>query len=133
MAGQEAAAADDVVRLDIGGRDVLVRMAGGAALPAVPGVPAPGKYSDTGRLADRAARSVQGLDDLVRGVAAALRNATEAIRPDEVSVSFGVEFAVQSGAVVSLLASAETKATVTINLTWQNGHRPDVPADSEGE
>ena len=130
MAGPEAAHEDDVVRLDIGGRPVLVRMAGGASLPAVP---AQGKYADTGRFADRVARGVEGLDDLVRGVAVALRDATAAVRPDEVSVSFGVELSVQAGAVVSLLAHSEAKATVTVNLTWRGGQRPGDPTPPEGE
>ena len=130
MAGQEAVGADDVVRLEIGGRPVLMRASEGASLPAVP---AQGKYTDTGRFADRVARGVEGLDDLVQGVAGALRSAADAVRPDEVSVSFGVELVAKSGAVVSLLASSEAKASLTVTLTWHPEPRTDDPAQSEGQ
>ncbi|MEV7420603.1 CU044_2847 family protein [Streptomyces sp. NPDC089919] len=109
--------AEEWVSVELDGRSVLMRVTGAEQLPAVPGQ---GKYSDTGKVADRMARGVDGLDDLIRGVAGAMRRATAALEPQQVSVSFGIELAAKPGKVISLLAEAEGKAALTVTLTWQN-------------
>ncbi|WP_158681107.1 CU044_2847 family protein [Streptomyces viridochromogenes] len=91
---------------------------------------AAGDYTDTGHMEAFAAR-VEGLTDLVRGVATTMRQATAAAAPDEVSVAFGVELAAKAGRVVSVLADGEAKASVTVTLTWrggQGGAHPDSGA-----
>lgn len=80
-----------------------------------------GDYTDTGFPEAFTAR-VEGLTELVRGVATTMRQATAAAAPDEVSVAFGVELAAKPGRVVSVLADGEAKASVTVTLTW-NGDR----------
>ncbi|MFD9986141.1 CU044_2847 family protein [Streptomyces massasporeus] len=77
-------------------------------------------YTDTGFSETFTAR-VEGLTELVRGVAATMREATAAVAPDEVSVAFGVELAAKAGRVVSVLAEGETKASVVVTLTWRGG------------
>ncbi|WP_030209813.1 CU044_2847 family protein [Streptomyces sp. NRRL S-87] len=152
--------ADELVSVELDGKPVLMRVSGAGRLPLVPAqgtYPDPGgaahggtgrptgtgtgtgkyadtgKYTDTGKVADRVARGIEGLDDLVRGVAGAMRRATEALEPQQVSVSFGIELAAKPGKVVSLLADVEGKAALTVTLTWQNdrqdGGHPDGRAD----
>ncbi|MER5948325.1 CU044_2847 family protein [Streptomyces sp. NPDC001904] len=113
-----------MVRVQVGGRPVLLRTADVGAL-----VPTQSGYADAGRVTDRVARGVEGLDDLIRGVGTAMRQAAAAVRPDEVTVSFGVELAVKPGAVVSLLAASEAKAALTVTLAWRTGE--DAPADPD--
>jgi hypothetical protein len=74
---------------------------------------------------------VDGLRETVVGVAASLRGAAAAARPDEVSVSFGVQLAVRAGRVVSVLADGEASASLSITLTWRHGVPPedDEPAE----
>ncbi|MFI6810396.1 CU044_2847 family protein [Streptomyces luteogriseus] len=89
-----------------------------------------GDYTDSGLPGAFTAR-VEGLTDLVRGVADTMRQATAAAAPDEVSVAFGVELAAKPGRVVSVLADGEAKASMTVTLTWRGGRdtaRPDDEA-----
>jgi hypothetical protein len=88
-----------------------------------------GDYEDVGAF-DGAAARVLRLRDLITGVAASVRDAAERAAPDEVSVEFGVEFAVKSGAVVSVLADAETCSGLKVTLTWRDRftHHADRPA-----
>ncbi len=80
-------------------------------------------YEDVGAL-DNAAARVLRLRDLITGVAASVRDAAERAAPDEVSVEFGVEFAVRSGAVVSVLADAESTSGLKVTLTWRDRFGP---------
>ncbi|MCQ4080331.1 hypothetical protein NGB36_06905 [Streptomyces sp. RB6PN25] len=78
-----------------------------------------GGYEDVGAL-DKVVARVQHLRELVTGVAASVRDAAAQAAPDEVSVEFGVELAVKSGAVISVLADSEAKAALTVTLTWRD-------------
>ncbi|MDQ0583409.1 CU044_2847 family protein [Streptomyces rishiriensis] len=80
-------------------------------------------YSDTG-FAERVEASVESLHALVTGVARSLAEPLRAVRPDEVSVEFGIELTAKAGKVVGLLADGEAKAGITVTLTW-NGGPPD--------
>ena len=55
----------------------------------------------------------------VRGVSATLRHAVDDLVPDEVQVEFGLELALKSGKLVSVLAEAGATATVKVALTWK--------------
>jgi hypothetical protein len=85
-----------------------------------------GGYEDVGAV-DRVVAKVEDLRELVTGVAASLRDAVAAAAPHEVSVEFGVELAVRSGRIVSVLADSEAKASIAVTLTWHN-----PPADPRG-
>ncbi|MEV5593154.1 CU044_2847 family protein [Streptomyces sp. NPDC052496] len=86
------------------------------------------EYDDVGAWEALGAR-VEGLRELVGGVAASLREATERVAPDETSVSFGVEVAAKPGRAVALLADGEAKANLSVTLTWKKRERPaDDPA-----
>ncbi|MFI8102042.1 CU044_2847 family protein [Streptomyces sp. NPDC086023] len=119
---------DGLTSIELDGRTVFVRVDGADQLPAVPGQ---GKYTDTGRLSERVALQVAGLDDLIRGVAGSVRSATDGLEPQEVSVAFGIELTVKGGKIVSLLAGGEGKAALTITLTWRSDE-PDEPDEPEG-
>lgn len=89
-------------------------------------------YQDVGALDHMAAR-VDQLNELVRGVGGAVLDAARAVRPDEVSATFGVELALKPGKAVALLADGEAKAALSITLTWQGeraGAVGDVPVPS---
>ncbi|MFE7933782.1 CU044_2847 family protein [Streptomyces sp. NPDC057456] len=83
-------------------------------------------YSDTG-FAERVEASVESLHALVTGVARSLAEPLRAVRPDEVSVEFGIELTAKAGKVVGLLADGEAKAGITVTLTWNSGP-PDLDA-----
>ncbi|RPF36187.1 CU044_2847 family protein [Streptomyces sp. TLI_185] len=98
-----------------------------------------GEYSDTGWSEAFTAR-LEGLTELVRGVATTMRAATVAAEPDEVSVAFGVELAAKPGRVVSVLADGEAKGSIVVTLTWSDrgarrgtaGGDADGPGDADG-
>lgn len=92
----------------------------------------PGEYSDVG-FAEAFTARVEGLTELVKGVAATMREATAAAAPDEVSVAFGVELAAKPGRVVSVLADGEAKGSIAVTLTWRDrGRRPGEAPGGDG-
>lgn len=106
------------------GTPVWARISGSAELSA----PGELSYSDTG-FAERVEASVESLNSLVTGVARSLAEPLRAVRPDEVSVQFGIELTAKAGKVVGLLADGEAKAGLTVTLTWNGGPPdPDAPA-----
>ncbi|MEN2421842.1 CU044_2847 family protein [Streptomyces rimosus] len=86
------------------------------------------EYDDVG-VWDALGARVEGLRELVGGVAASLRAATERVAPDETSVSFGVEVAAKPGRAVALLADGEAKANLSVTLTWRRGEREAAAVD----
>ncbi|MGW1068623.1 CU044_2847 family protein [Streptomyces aureus] len=74
--------------------------------------------------AERVEAQVESLQSLITGVARSLAVPLRAVRPDEVSVEFGIELTAKAGKVVGLLADGEAKAAITVTLTW-NGGPPD--------
>ncbi|MGW0531607.1 CU044_2847 family protein [Streptomyces sp. NPDC003032] len=84
---------------------------------------------------DSAVAKVEELGELIRGVGGTVLDAAAAARPDEASVTFGVELSAKPGKVIAVLAEGEAKASVQVTLTWQlNGHAatPDVPPAAHG-
>lgn len=75
--------------------------------------------------AERVEAQVESLQSLITGVARSLAAPLRAVRPDEVSVEFGIELTAKAGKVVGLLADGEAKAGITVTLTW-NGGPPDL-------
>jgi hypothetical protein len=82
-------------------------------------------YTDTG-FTDRVQARVESLHALIGSVARSLAEPVRAVRPDEVSVEFGIELTAKAGKVVGLLADGEGKAGITVTLTWK--HEPPQPA-----
>ncbi|MFJ4330147.1 MULTISPECIES: CU044_2847 family protein [unclassified Streptomyces] len=123
--GQEAARVTRIVLPD--GTPVWARISGAAELPAPSGQLS---FSDTG-FTERIEASVESLNALVTGVARSLAEPLRAVRPDEVSVQFGIELTAKAGKVVGLLADGEAKAGISVTLTW-NGGPPDPSAPGAG-
>ncbi|MFF3749571.1 CU044_2847 family protein [Streptomyces sp. NPDC002018] len=80
-------------------------------------------YSDTG-FADQVQARVESLQGVVTSVARSLVGPLRAVRPDEVSIEFGIELTAKSGKVVGLLADGEAKGAIKVTLTWNNGGPP---------
>ncbi|MET8446649.1 CU044_2847 family protein [Streptomyces sp. NPDC005209] len=108
------------------GTPVWARISGAEELAVPPGELS---YTDTG-FAERVEASVESLHSLVTGVARSLAEPLRAVRPDEVSVEFGIELTAKAGKVVGLLADGEAKAGITVTLTWNGGGPPD-PANPD--
>ncbi|MEH0575795.1 MULTISPECIES: CU044_2847 family protein [Streptomyces] len=121
MTGEEVTRVARIALPD--GTPVWARISGAGELSAPPGRLS---YSDTG-FAERVEASVESLHALVTGVARSLAEPLRAVRPDEVSVEFGIELTAKAGKVVGLLADGEAKAGITVTLTWNSGP-PDLDA-----
>jgi hypothetical protein len=77
---------------------------------------------------ERVEAQVESLHSVITSVARSLAAPLRAVRPDEVSVEFGIELTAKAGKVVGLLADGEAKAGITVTLTW-NGAPPDLETD----
>ncbi|MEV7681114.1 CU044_2847 family protein [Streptomyces sp. NPDC088341] len=80
-------------------------------------------YSDTG-FADQVQARVESLNGVVTSVARSLAGPLRTVRPDEVSIEFGIELTAKAGKVVGLLADGEAKGAIKVTLTWNNGGPP---------
>jgi hypothetical protein len=69
---------------------------------------------------------VEDLRRTVRGVSATLRQAVDDLAPDEVEVEFGLELALKSGKIISLLAEGGATASAKVTLTWKSDAAPTV-------
>ncbi|MFF7336467.1 CU044_2847 family protein [Streptomyces sp. NPDC008163] len=111
------------------GTPVWARISGAEELDA----PVPGggpTYTDTGfgDFTDQVQARVESLHSVVTGVARSLAVPLRAVRPDEVSVEFGIELTAKAGKIVGLLADGEAKGAITVTLTWNGGGPPiDAP------
>ncbi|WP_059012198.1 CU044_2847 family protein [Streptomyces specialis] len=115
------------------GTPVWARISGAeqAEQVPVPGVPGPAAPpsglgdADTG-LADRTAARMESLRGLITGVAASVADGLRAARPDEVSVTFGIELTARAGKIVGLLADGDAKGAISVTLTWHGGPPEDL-------
>ncbi|GLW58451.1 CU044_2847 family protein [Kitasatospora phosalacinea] len=80
-------------------------------------VDGPSGPRDSG-LGDQLATRLEGLQESLHAVAANVRSAVAAVRPDEVSVEFGLELAAGRGGVVAALTGVGGKATFKVALKW---------------
>ncbi|MEW2496166.1 CU044_2847 family protein [Streptomyces nodosus] len=109
------------------GTPVWARISGAEELSAPSGELS---YTDTG-FTDRVEARVESLHSVVTSVARSLAGPLRAVRPDEVSVEFGIELTAKAGKVVGLLADGEAKAGITVTLTWHGGPPPpDAPGNA---
>lgn len=120
------------------GTPVWARISGAEELerpPAGDGL----SYTDTGfsDFADQVQARVESLQGVVTSVARSLAEPLRAVRPDEVSVEFGIELTAKAGKVVGLLADGEAKGAIKVTLTWSGGGpavdppvTPQVPAQA---
>jgi hypothetical protein len=92
------------------------------------------------RMSDRVQARVESLHGVVTSVARSLAEPLRSVRPDEVSVEFGIELTAKAGKVVGLLADGEAKGSIKVTLTWNGGGPPvepsspaQVPAQTTGQ
>ncbi|MFJ6430819.1 CU044_2847 family protein [Streptomyces sp. NPDC091416] len=113
------------------GTPVWARISGAEELDR----PEPGglTFTDTGfgNLTGQVQARVESLHSVVTSVARSLAVPLRAVRPDEVSVEFGIELTAKSGKVVGLLADGEAKGAIKVTLTWNGGGPPVDPPPPE--
>ncbi|MEU4128908.1 CU044_2847 family protein [Streptomyces wuyuanensis] len=111
------------------GTPVWARISGAGELerPGPGGEPGGLPYSDTG-FAEQVQARMESLHGVVTGVARSLAGPLRAVRPDEVSVEFGIELTAKAGKVVGLLADGEAKGAIKVTLTWNGGPPAGDPA-----
>jgi len=63
---------------------------------------------------------LDGLSEVLRAVATNVQDGVRAVRPDELTVEFGVELAVTPQGLVAALSGASGKATVAVTMKWQS-------------
>ncbi|MER6105448.1 CU044_2847 family protein [Streptomyces sp. NPDC001832] len=80
-----------------------------------------------GDFAEQVQARVESLQAVVTSVARSLAEPLRAVRPDEVSVEFGIELTAKAGKVVGLLADGEAKGGIKVTLTWSGGGPPADP------
>ncbi|MET7857129.1 CU044_2847 family protein [Streptomyces sp. NPDC005318] len=110
------------------GTPVWARISGAGELGRKP--PGSGlSYTDTGfpDFAGQVQARVESLHGVVTSVARSLAEPLRAVRPDEVSVEFGIELTAKAGKVVGLLADGEAKGAIKVTLTWHGGGPPVAP------
>ncbi|MGW7025007.1 CU044_2847 family protein [Streptomyces decoyicus] len=90
-----------------------------------------GEFEDVGAWDALGAR-VEGLREVIGGVAASVRRATERVAPHETSVTFGVELSAKPGKAVALLADGEAKANLSVTLTWRREDGTSLPEEAHG-
>ncbi|WP_329194595.1 CU044_2847 family protein [Streptomyces sp. NBC_01435] len=116
------------------GTEVWARISGAEELARTGSGPS---FADIGAgdIADRVQARVESLHGVVTSVARSLAEPLRAVRPDEVSVEFGIELTAKAGKVVGLLADGEAKGSIKVTLTWNGGGPPldpQLPAQSSG-
>lgn len=60
----------------------------------------------------------ENITDTIEGIAASLTSCLQKIKPQKASVEFGLELAVESGKLTSLLVKGTGKANLKITLEW---------------
>ncbi|MET9294767.1 CU044_2847 family protein [Streptomyces sp. NPDC003077] len=96
------------------------------------------EFQDVGAAWDALTTRVEGLGELITGVATSVRAATRRVAPDETSVTFGIEVSAKPGRAVALLAEGGAKANLSVSLTWRhggngNGNTGPAPSDDDDD
>ncbi|MFI9754828.1 CU044_2847 family protein [Streptomyces collinus] len=88
-------------------------------------------YQDVGVL-DNAAAKVDQLGELITRVGDSVLAAARAAKPDEASVTFGIELTAKTGKALAVLAEGEAKAAIHVTLTWNLADQPPPPNGTVG-
>lgn len=94
---------------------VPVELANGEQIWARVSVDGPSNVSASGLLR----LDQEELRSTIRSVGDTLWDAVTPLKPDEVAIEFGIELALKSGKLTSLLAEASGAASVKVSLTWK--------------
>jgi len=63
----------------------------------------------------------EGVEESIKAISQRLTAALETARPDRASVEFGIDVAVEAGALTGLLAKGSGAATLKVTLSWERG------------
>ncbi|GHJ47591.1 hypothetical protein Cs7R123_49330 [Catellatospora sp. TT07R-123] len=63
-------------------------------------------------------RSVEGFTEAVRGVVSNVQKGLEGLRPDDLTVEFGLELALAEEGVVAALVGVHADASVKVTASW---------------
>ncbi|MEU6097465.1 CU044_2847 family protein [Streptomyces sp. NPDC047079] len=103
-----------------GGQTVLARVTPG------PGTTPSGGYGsddlDIG-VGRGAAAKLEQLGELIQGVGQSVLDAARSARPDEATITFGVEIVAKPGKAIAVLADGEAKASLEVSLVWKLDER----------
>jgi hypothetical protein len=69
--------------------------------------------------------AVEGMTELIQGMAGSIAQAARAVGPDEAAVEFGVELSGGTGALLAMLANGEATASVRVTLIWRKAEQED--------
>jgi hypothetical protein len=61
---------------------------------------------------------LEDLRNTIEGVAQSIHAAVESVRPDQLSLEFGVELAMKTGKLTSVLAEVSGSASLKITMSW---------------
>jgi hypothetical protein len=75
--------------------------------------------------------ALPGFTQTVRGVVTSVRQALDEHRPDSLTVEFGIQIVVKSGAVLSVLAEAGGNVHVTVTASWDRRDAAAPPIGKE--
>ncbi|WP_327326027.1 hypothetical protein OG735_28750 [Streptomyces sp. NBC_01210] len=109
------------------GRVQQIELPGGAVVLARLSTAGAGGYGEDDEdvgFVENVTAKVQQLDRLITEVGASVLEAAAAAKPDEASVTFGVELTAKSGVALAVLAAGEAKASVQVTLTWKLKDQP---------
>lgn len=84
---------------------------------------------DTG-FGDRLSRQLADLPQTLETITHNVRTGLRRAAPDEVTLEFGIEIAVKSGQLVSVVTEAGGSATLRVTATWRKGD-PEVSVVTE--
>ncbi|WP_369408184.1 CU044_2847 family protein [Streptomyces chryseus] len=88
---------------------------------------------DTG-FGDSVSRQLGDLPTTLETVTQSVRSGLRRAAPDEVTLEFGIEIAVKSGKLVSVVTEAGGKATLKVTATWRKGEpEVDIAAQAPGK
>jgi tetrahydromethanopterin S-methyltransferase subunit B len=63
-------------------------------------------------------RPFQEVTDAIEAITSAMVQTLEKVKPDKASVEFGIEIAVQSGKLTTLIVQGSSKGNMKITLEW---------------
>jgi Trypsin-co-occurring domain 1 len=67
----------------------------------------------------------------IRGIAKEVHSAVQAVRPEVVTVEFGLDFGLKGSHLLALLVDADSKASIRVRLEWHGKiHSPDKTTGS---
>lgn len=78
------------------------------------------------------ALSFSAVSSALRGVAADVHKAVQAVQPDVAEVEFGLELAVKNSKLMCMLVDGEGKATLKVRLEWKSKSEAKGQAGTDG-